>query len=245
MIEDVRTVVWKEWKALFRQPGGRLRLLLSVAVPIGYFGVVGPLQAGSEFVSGADPWFVATIVPLLTVIVTSPDSFAGERERKTLRTLLASRLPDSAILWAKISFAVFLAMGLTISTMLLALVVTNLFTDTNGLAMFEFDELIYLLAVSFLISVLASGVAVLISLRAETVQQAQMTLTAAFFLLPTVLGPIVLIVFRDSETRPIQEFFTRLGTTTGRVWVLVALAAAAVAAQTLARINFTRSKLTS
>lgn len=243
MIDDVRTVIWKEWKALFRQPGGRLRLLLSVAVPIAYFGVVGPLQAGSEFVSGADPWFVATIVPLLTVIVTSPDSFAGERERKTLRTLLASRLRDSAILWAKIGFAVFLAMSLTISTMLLALVVTNLFTDTDGLAVFEFNDLVYMFAVSFLISVLASGAAVLISLRAETVQQAQMTLTAAFFLLPTVLGPVVLVMSQDSETRPIQELFARLATPTGRAWLLAGLALAAIAMQILARINFTRSKL--
>lgn len=91
MLRDLRTVMWKEWRSLVHQPGGRLRMLITVSVPILYFGVVGPLQAGARFVDDADPWLVVVVLPVLAVVVTAPDSFAGERERKTLRTLLAGR----------------------------------------------------------------------------------------------------------------------------------------------------------
>ncbi len=72
MITDTGTVMWKEWKSLFRQPGSRLRMALTVLVPLGYFGIISPLQAGTRFVDGAEPWFIAVVLPLLTVISDRP-----------------------------------------------------------------------------------------------------------------------------------------------------------------------------
>ena len=100
-------------------------MLMAVSVPILYFGVVGPLQAGARFVDDADPWFVVVVLPVLAVVVTAPDSFAGERERKTLRTLLAGRLTDRAILWGKMGFAILLGTGTMLGTLVLALFVVN------------------------------------------------------------------------------------------------------------------------
>ena len=98
MIRDMCTVLWKEWRSLLRQPGGRLRLAMGVAIPAGHLGIVAPLIIGTDYAIEANPWFIAVVLPIVTVTMTAPDSFAGERERKTLRTLLASRLPDHAIL---------------------------------------------------------------------------------------------------------------------------------------------------
>jgi len=244
MIEDLRTVMWKERKSLFRQPGSRLRMLLTVAIPIGYFGIVGPLQAGDSFATGPDPWFIATVLPLLTVIMVAPDSFAGERERKTLRTLLASRLSDSAILWAKVGFSMLLAMGMMIFTLLIAILVANIFIEVDGLILIESGRLAYMFAVSLLLSTTTAGAAVLISLRAQTVQQAQQMLAATFFVVPTVLGPIVLL-FSNEDSRPIEAIFERLGTPLGRFGLILGLAILALLLLTLARQSFQRNKLAS
>lgn len=245
MINDMRTVLWKEWKSLFRQPGGRLRMVLTVAIPVGYFGIIGPLQSGAGFVTEAGPWFIATVLPLLTVIMTAPDSFAGERERKTLRTLLASRLSDSAILWAKTGFAVLLGLGMMVSTLILAHIAVNLSAGSSGLVLIAADRLLYMIGVSLLLSTIAAGAAVLISLRAQTVQQAQQTLTAAFFLVPTVLGPIVLITSDDGGYGPIERLFQNLGTPAGRIGLTAGMVALASILLVSARIRFRRSKLSS
>ncbi len=181
--------MWKEWRSLVHQPGGRLRLLITVAVPVVYFGVIGPLQAGARYVDDADPWFLAIVLPVLTIIVTAPDSFAGERERKTLRTLLAGPLSDGAILWAKTAFAILLGLATMTSTLILALLVVNVGADTDNLVVFTGTRLGHLLTVSTLLAIIVAGVAVLVSLRSPTVQQAQQLLAAGFFLIPTAMGP--------------------------------------------------------
>jgi len=243
MIADARTVIWKEWRSLFRQPGSRIRLVLTVAVPVGYFGIVGPLQDGADWVNNASPWFVAIVLPLLVVVMTAPDSFAGERERKTLRTLLASRLPDSAILWAKVAFSVFLGFGMMILTLVLALVVVNTTDGGNGLVVIAWDRLLYMIVVSILVSAMAAGAAVLISLRAVTVQQAQQTLAAVFFLIPTVAGPVVLLLSKDGDHRPLEDLFATLGTPAGRLGVVVGLLALASTLLWVAKLRFKRSRL--
>lgn len=245
MIADLSTVVWKEWTCLFRQPGSRLRLGLTVFVPIAYFGIIAPLQAGPRFVTGAEPWFIAVVLPLLTVIMIAPDSFAGERERKTLRTLLASRLPDAAILWAKIGFAIVLGLALMSATLFLAVVVVNVFTDTEGLAMISAGPLLYMISVSLLLSAVAAGAAVLISLRAQTVQQAQQILAAVFFLIPNVFGLALLITSDNGDSGPLVTLFDWVGSTTGRAIVLLVMFALAAILLTAARLGFRRTRLVS
>ena len=61
-----------------------------------------PLQARDAWVNGPIPLVPATLMPVMLVGLTIADSFAGERERHTLPTLLASRLSDRAILIGKI-----------------------------------------------------------------------------------------------------------------------------------------------
>jgi len=245
MIVDIKTVIWKEWRSLFRQPGSRTRMIFTVAIPVGYFGVFWPLQDGADFVTGAEPWFIAIVVPLLTVVMTAPDSFAGERERKTLRTLLASRLPDSAILWGKVIFSGLLGIGLMLFTLTLALVVVNTVESGEGLILIAADRMAYILAVSVLLSAIAAGAAVLISLRATTVQQAQQTLAAAFFLIPMIAGPVVLVMSRGSDARPLEELFQTLGTPAGRLGLILGLAVLAAILLFSARIRFRRNRLAS
>ena len=71
--------------------GGRFSLVILVGV----FGVFLPLQSGAEWVQSPATVFYWGWVPLMLVGGAVADSFAGERERHTLETLLASRLPDA------------------------------------------------------------------------------------------------------------------------------------------------------
>ena len=65
-------------------------------------------------------------VPLMLVAGVVADSFAGERERHTLETLLASRLSDEAILVGKVTAAVGYGWGFTLVMAVVSLVSVNI-----------------------------------------------------------------------------------------------------------------------
>ena len=136
MIADVLTVAWKEWRELLQlggsHRGGRLSLVILVAV----FGVMLPLQSGAEWVQSPATVFYWGWVPLMLVGSAVADSFAGERERHTLETLLASRLPDRAILLGKMFAAVMYGWGLVIVMLALSLVTVNIAARSGPWLMF-------------------------------------------------------------------------------------------------------------
>ena len=72
---------------------------------IAVFGVFLPLQNGASWVTSPITMVYWAWMPLMLVTGVIADSFAGERERHTLETLLASRLPDRAILLGKVAAA--------------------------------------------------------------------------------------------------------------------------------------------
>jgi ABC-2 type transport system permease protein len=136
VIGDILTVAWKEWRELL-QLGGNLRGgRLSLIILLGVFGVFLPIQAGAGWVQSPATVFYWGWVPLMLVSGAVADSFAGERERHTLETLLASRLPDSAILLGKMLAAVAYGWGLVIVMLVLSLVTVNLSARTGSLLLF-------------------------------------------------------------------------------------------------------------
>jgi ABC-2 type transport system permease protein len=188
MIADAWMVMWKEWKELFAPrfslDGGTLSLLIFVGV----LGVFLPLQVGRDWVES--PKALVFLVFLPTVMVTSviADSFAGERERKTLETLLASRLSDRAILFGKVGAAVGYGWGLTLISLLLGLVTVNLAHGRGELLLYPPAIGLGIVGFSLLTAGLAAGAGALVSLRASTVRQAQQTLSLAIILLLFVPG---------------------------------------------------------
>ena len=90
MIADIFTVVWKERKGLLRHRGSRSRAALTMLIPIVMISIFFPWSMGPDWLK--DPVgviLVSVIIPMLLVGITIPESFAGERERHTLETLLA------------------------------------------------------------------------------------------------------------------------------------------------------------
>jgi ABC-2 type transport system permease protein len=181
MIQDTWTVMRKELQELLmasQGAGSLLRLLIWV----GILGVFLPLQAGVGWLSTPATLFTWTWFPLFVVSSVIAGAFAGERERHTLETLLATRLPDRAILFGKIGAGVAYGWGLTLVSILLSgLVVKIAFNPTRGF--FPLLILVCGITLSLLGALLASGLGVLISLRAPTARQAQQTLSFAMMLL--------------------------------------------------------------
>jgi ABC-2 type transport system permease protein len=183
VIGDVLTVAWKEWRELL-QLGGSLRGgRFSLMILLGVFGVFLPLQAGADWVESPATVFYWGWVPLMLVGSAVADSFAGERERHTLETLLASRLPDTAILMGKVLAAVSYGWGLVLVMLTLSLVTVNLSARTGPWLLFPWRFAVGAPLLALLGAGLAATAGVLISLRAPTVRQAAQTLNVGILLL--------------------------------------------------------------
>jgi ABC-2 type transport system permease protein len=105
-------------------------------------------------------------------------SIAGDRERHTLETLLASRLADRGILLGKIGIAVCFASSCTLGTVLLGMVTVNVTHRTGHLLLYRPMVLVADLVMGLLTATLAATVGVFVSLRAATVREAEQNIMA-------------------------------------------------------------------
>jgi ABC-2 type transport system permease protein len=171
------------------------------------------------------------------------DAFAGERERHTLETLLATRLSDGAILAGKIIAAVLYGVLFTAANIIVGFVTLTLSRLDEP---FIAPSLPHLGAVTLLVILACTalaGVGIFISLRAATVRQAQQTLGIIMMVL--FIGPVLFIQFLEPDDR--LSLAARLaGLGTGRLvgWASAALLLASTVLIALARARFRRGKLT-
>ncbi|MCJ7708912.1 MAG: hypothetical protein MUO38_15015 [Anaerolineales bacterium] len=181
MIADFLTVMWKERKEILEQGGARGRMGLVIIV--GVFGIFLPLQMGRAWVESPVALVYWAWVPLFLVISVVADSFAGERERHTLESLLATRLSDRTILFGKAGAAIGYGWGLTMISLLLGLVTVNLAFGRGEILLYPTAAGLGSVGLSLMGAGLAASGGVLVSLRAATARQAQQTLSLAVMLL--------------------------------------------------------------
>src|SRR5205809_6110068 len=158
-------------------------MLISALLPIILLGIVIPWRAGPAYVDNTVALVVPALMPLLFVLVLVADSFAGERERHTLETLLATRLSDQVILLGKMTAAVLYAWSVFVITLVVGLLGINVMYGRGHLIMFPMGRLVPTLIYDFLLAVLLSCIGVFVSLRAITVRQAMQTLNLGFLLI--------------------------------------------------------------
>jgi ABC-2 type transport system permease protein len=208
MMQDILTVMWKERKGLLRQSGSRWRALVTVLIIVVMIGVLLPLQIGRDWLDTGWSLLAAFLFPLILVGITIPESFAGERERHTLSTLLASRLPDRAIFFGKLGLAIGYGWITTLLILLVSLMVVNvLFWE--GQALFYAPAVILAdVAFSFLMACLTASLGVLISLRSATTQGAQQALM--FTLLIPLMALQIIPVLLFSVVPNGREIFQQL-----------------------------------
>jgi ABC-2 type transport system permease protein len=127
------------------------------------------------------------------------DSFAGERERHTLETLLASRLPDRAILLGKVAAVAAYGWGFALLTAVLSLISVNAFHWQGHAVTFPAITMVSIPVFSLLTAMLAATAGVLVSLRAPTARQAGQMLSIAVMV--TLFVPIFGIKALPAEVR--------------------------------------------
>jgi ABC-2 type transport system permease protein len=244
MFDDILTVMWKERKGLLRVQGSRARAILTVFVPVLMIGVVLPLQMGRDFLTSAWSLVGAILIPFILVGITIPESFAGERERHTLGTLLASRLSDRSILFGKVLLAVFYGWGLTLVVLLASLMTVNML-HWDGRFMFYRPVMALVdVVVSLLIAGLVANLGVLISLRSATAQGAQQALMSALMIPLLVLQvvPVVMMSVVPDGEEILKEWLS-VDFEPVAVVVVASLAAVNVGLLLATRARFQRSRL--
>jgi len=182
MLKDIQTILWKEWKELLTGRGVRGGWL-NIVIMLGAFGIFLPYQFGPGLVTSPFSLAVWLWVPAFLVLQVIADSFAGERERHTLETLLASRLSDRAILLGKITAAMTYGCGLSIVSLVLGLVTINLAFGQAQLILYPLETSLGILAFTLLSGGLTATLGVFISLRAATVRQAYQVMSIAIMVI--------------------------------------------------------------
>lgn len=197
MLTDIWTVARKELKEILASGGGGGRGRWSFVIFLVVFGVFLPLQGGVRGLESGESIIFFAWVPFLLITNVIADAFAGERERHTLETLLATRLSDRAILLGKMLSAIVYGLGLTLVSLVLSVAAVNITSWQGHLVMYPLGAMGVMVIFALLGSVLASGVGVLVSLRASTTRQAQQTMGLAIIVL---FLPFYLIPFIPAST---------------------------------------------
>jgi ABC-2 type transport system permease protein len=241
MISDILTIIWKEARELLVQRSGLRGGWAGLLVLIGVFGILMPLQSGREWLSSPTTILLWAWVPFILVNSVVADSFAGERERHTLETLLASRLSDRAILIGKICAAIAYGWGITLISLLIALVTINIAHGGGEFLFFPFNIGLAILSLSFLVAWLAAGLGVLVSLRAASVRQAQQTLSLAFLFLFVPL--LILPLLPDDLRISVSRILTQLDLQTIGIALVAALLLVDIGLLVIAMRRFNRARL--
>jgi ABC-2 type transport system permease protein len=187
MLNDIWTVIQKDLKEVLSSRGSRKSSLIYLGVVVGLMGVFMPLQSGRAWLTEPVLPLVWSWFPVFLMIGMVTDSIAGERERNTLETLLASRLSDRAILFGKIGGAVLYGWSISFVSNLVAVAVVNFSDPTGGFQFYSPILYLVLLLVPLIIGLLMSTLGVLVSLNAPTARSAYQKLSLvmlAFWFIP-------------------------------------------------------------
>lgn len=241
MIRDVLTVMWKEWRDMPILRGGTKGGIVGQLIFVGIMGIFLPYSSGRSFITGGMAVFLAAWGPFVMTMSLSADAFAGEKERHTLESLLASRLPDRAIMFGKIATIVCYAWGMTLLALCLALVTVNVTHGNGTLLLYPKPIAIGAPLLGLLISVLLSGLGVLVSLKAATVRQAAQTMSYLFFVI--VLIPMLGMILPKAWSLHLLQWVQRVGISGLITTVAGVLVAADIVVLGIAVSKFRRSRL--
>ncbi len=240
MFYDIITITRKELKEIFVQRGSLRAGITNVLIVVGIIGVLFPLQFGREWITHPVALVSGAWLPLFMSMGLVADAFAGERERHTLETLLASRLSDQAILFGKMLSAIVYGIGIGLAGMLLGAVTANL--ANPGAGFYPLGNFLGAMVFALLGIVLVSAIGVLVSLHASNVRQAYQRMSLGFMLiwLPLMLGPQFM---PETWKMQLAQFLINLDLLQIAVIAGVALLVIDLIMIALARARFRRARL--
>ncbi len=193
MITDFKTIIWKEWRESILQYGSVKKWILNMSLIVVTIGIFLPLQFGTMLIESI-VILLWVWMPMFLILNIISDSIAGERERHTLETLLASRLSDGAILLGKMIIPIFQAWVMVQISALLALITINLTANQGRFIMYPLPVILGIIIIPVVIGLLLAEMGVLASVHATTVRQAYQRMIIPFlalFIVPSILMSIL------------------------------------------------------
>ena len=243
MIADIGAVMWKEWRELFATRGNFWRNgPWNLIIALGVFGIFLPLQF-------SDLWLTSIWTVFWIVFVTSfwtvgyiADSFAGERERHTLETLLASRLSDASILLGKLGAVVGYVWAQVLASLLLGMVTVNLIRWEGHFRFYRTSVAVGAVGTGLLGAGLMAGLGILLSLHAPTARLAQQRLLIPITLI-IMLPSLVTLILPADQQQQLFRAFVEADMTTVVLAILGGLLVVDTGLIALALARFQRSRL--
>jgi len=223
---DLQTMIWKEIKSYYTFGKGSRSLLARVLLVPLVIGILLPWEAGVEWLTTPISIGFWLFLPLILSSTTVADTFAGEKERHTLATLLASRLSNTAILFGKIGAAVLNAVILTLLVMFMALIPVNIRFWSGHIQFYEPQFFFLGLFLCIIIAALIASIGSLISLRAKTVKEAQQILS--FSIMALYFIPLILINLLSDEKKALLRAFIEHVLSEGRFGNAVIVASCSI-----------------
>ena len=183
MLADILTILWKELREIFLQRGSMRGGIITLLIMIFVIGIFLPLQSGREWVESPIGLVAWSWLPLFLVMGTIADTIAGERERHTLETLLASRLFDRSILIGKMGASILYGWSVAVIAVLAGAVTVNISAHAGRILFYPLDMFAAVAVLSLLASALMASIGILVSLQAGTVRQAYQRMSIGFMAL--------------------------------------------------------------
>ena len=243
MHNDILTIMWKEGKGLLRYGDDRWKGIAILVTPIALFGILIPIQFRDGWLTSGWSLGVSFFTPLMLIASTIAESFAGERERHTLETLLASRLPDRAILFGKLLVSILFGWGISLLLLFVSLMVVNLFDGRSGFQGYQANILWMDILGSLLFAGFVSGLGTVISLRSATVQAASQSIVVMIFLPLLLLQAVVFLLPAFLPKAAVKALLDQLSFTNIMIVVLAVLLAVDFLLLLGAVSRFQRSRL--
>lgn len=195
-MSDIMTMIWKEWKDSLFQGGWKAWVRPGIYIVI--MGVVWPAQGKLAWMTLSPIQMVVILFFAFFVVINIiADSIAGERERHTLETLLASRMPDRAILLGKVAIVVLYGWGVMVIGLFLGAGVSNVTHGQGNFVFYPTDMLLFTLVLGLLVAALGASAGVLLSLRISTVRQVQQALSIGTIVLAAAVIALVQLLPKD------------------------------------------------
>ncbi len=242
MLNDIFTILWKEFSETMKNRqgirGGWTSYLLIIAV----MGIFIPWQMGKTWLSDPRQLLYWSWMPILLALSQVTDSFAGERERRTLETLLSTRLSDQAILFGKLLAVVLYAWSMTLGSLVIGAVTINVAYPTGTIQFYPALNFITGLLISFLAALLISSIGVLVSLKSSSVRQAYQRMSLVMIGL-WFLPMLALQIIPDNVKEKLAVALSNLDLTSVVQWGIVILVVLDVLLVWVNQRVFCRSRL--
>lgn len=235
-IGDVWTVIHKELRDVTAAIGLSALSILMIACGLGIGGALLARLLGWAWLASPFLPLLWLLLPIPLVIVAVAESFAGERERRTLETLLATRLATQSILLGKIIAATLFGWLVSVFVLVTCALTLNL---TDATPIFQPTTVLSVTAIvglGFLVALFTACIGALISQNAANVRQARTNHSLVVLLI--LLG-VALLTTLFAQIRPDLAHLTAIVPLAAAIILLVA----DLGLYTAAAMRFSRARL--